>query len=228
MKTILFVDDQKDIISLYKQYATKEGYNVLWAFDGEEALDVFYNNKVDLIALDVMMPKLDGFEVVKEIRKTSMVPIIMITAKGEDFEKIMGFEIGADDYIVKPFSLKELMVRIFAMLRRIDSTKNTAIELKELTINPSSYEVKINNDVLHVTKKEFDLLLTFANNVNRVFTREDLLNLVWGHDYIGDDRTIDAHIKRLREKCEKANLTSYKISTVWGVGYKFEVNHENT
>ncbi len=228
MKTILFVDDQKDIISLYRQYATKEGYNVLWAFDGEEALEVFYDNEIDLIALDVMMPKMDGFEVVKEIRKTSMVPIIMITAKGEDFEKIMGFEIGADDYIVKPFSLKELMVRIFAMLRRIDTTKNTIIQLQELSINPSGYEVKINDEVLHVTRKEFELLITFANNINRVFTREDLLNLVWGHDYIGDDRTIDAHIKRLREKCEKASLISYKISTVWGVGYKFEVNHENT
>lgn len=228
MKTILFVDDQKDIISLYRQYATKEGYHVLWAFDGEQALEVFYNNKIDLIALDVMMPKMDGFEVVKEIRKTSMVPIIMITAKGEDFEKIMGFEIGADDYIVKPFSLKELMVRIFAMLRRIDTAKNTIIQLQELSIDPASYEVKINDKVLHVTKKEFDLLITFSSNVNRVFTREDLLNLVWGHDYIGDDRTIDAHIKRLREKCEKANLINYKISTVWGVGYKFEVNHENT
>jgi|SRR5690554_79197 len=228
MKTILFVDDQKDIISLYKQYATKQGYNVLVAFDGEEALDVFYNNKVDLIALDVMMPKVDGFEVVKEIRETSMVPIIMITAKGEDFEKIMGFEIGADDYIVKPFSLKELMIRIFALLRRIDATKNTEIQLQELIIDPSSYEVSINKQTVHVTKKEFDLLITFANNINRVFRREDLLDIVWGNDYVGDDRTVDAHIKRLREKCERANLTSYKITTVWGVGYKFEENHENS
>ncbi len=228
MKTILFVDDQQDILHLLKQYALKEGYDVLCAQDGEEALHQFYSNNPDIVCLDVMMPKKDGFEVVKEIRKTSMVPIIMITAKAEDYEKIMGLDIGADDYITKPFSFKELMARIAALLRRADGFTQQEIKVGELSIHPSSYQVSYNQHDIHVTKKEFELIHLFAKNINRVYTREDLLALLWGFDYEGDDRTVDAHIKRLREKLENANVKDCQITTIWGVGYKFEVNHENT
>ncbi len=228
MKTILIADDQKDIVSILSQYCEKEGYRVIPAFDGEQALALFAEHDIDCVCLDVMMPNLDGFEVCRTIRKSSMVPIIMITAKGEDFEKIMGLELGADDYMVKPFSPRELIARIRAIFRRLDHTTNQFISIGGLVIDPSAYSVQAEDYTLSLTKKEFEILSTLAQHVNRVFSREDLLSLVWGYDYLGDDRTVDAHIKRLRQKCEQIPNKRCQITTIWGVGYKFEVLDENT
>ncbi len=228
MKTILIADDQKDIVSILSQYCEKEGYQVVSAFDGEQALAQFYQHEIDCVCLDVMMPHLDGFEVCKTIRKTSMVPIIMITAKGEDFEKIMGLELGADDYLVKPFSPRELIARIRAIFRRLDYTSQHLLNVGGLEIDPNAYTVRSDRHELSLTKKEFEILSTLAQHVNRVFTREDLLSLIWGYDYLGDDRTVDAHIKRLRQKCDQIPNKKCQITTIWGVGYKFEVLDENT
>ena len=213
---VLIVDDNKQIISILEAYARKEGYQTVIAVDGQEALDVFQRERPDIILLDVMMPKIDGFEVCRVIRKTSNVPIIMITARGEDFEKIMGLEIGADDYIVKPFSPGEIMARIKAILRRIQpKTENLQVfSYDNLQINLADYTVSIDNKVLSLTKKD------------RVFSRDMLLNKLWGYDYIGDSRTVDSHIKRLRAKLEKYPHDKWEIKTIWGVGYKFEVSDD--
>ena len=172
-----------------------------------------------------MMPNKDGFQVCREIRKESNVPIIMITARGEDFEKIMGLEIGADDYIVKPFSAGEVMARVKAVLRRIntDDHKKEIFEFDNLRINLEDYTVYIDNKLVSLTKKEFEIFWTLANNKNKVFSRDNLLNLLWGYDYIGDNRTVDNHIKRLRAKIDEFEHNSWLISTIWGVGYKFEI-----
>lgn len=228
MRRILIADDNKNIISILSDYAKKEGYEVFTAFDGEETLDVFDNHKIDLILLDVMMPKLDGFEVCKIIRETSTVPIIMITARGEDYDKIMGLDIGADDYIVKPFSPGEVMARVRAILRRVSDDKSEIIQYDNLKIDLEKYVVEIDEKLVNLTKKEIEILWLLVANKGKVFTRDNLLDSIWGYDYYGDSRTVDSHIKRLRAKLNKFSNNKWKIKTIWGVGYQFEVEKNET
>lgn len=225
MPKVLIIDDNKQITSILEEYAKNEGYMTVVATDGNEGIRMFNAESPDIILLDVMMPKMDGFEVCREIRKTSQAPIIMITARGEDFEKIMGLEIGADDYIVKPFSPGEVMARIKAILRRIKrDEKNTHVfRYLNLEINIEDYSVFIGQSPVSLTKKEIELLWTLATNCNKVFTRDNLLSSLWGYDYFGDSRTIDSHIKRLRAKLDNYSHSGWDIKTIWGVGYKFEV-----
>ncbi len=226
MPTILIVDDNKQITSILEDYAKKEGFIPHTALDGCEAIDLFQKLNPDIVLLDVMMPKMDGFEVCREIRKTSNTPVIMITARGEDFEKIMGLDIGADDYIVKPFSPGEVMARVRAILRRLvrtDEKKLQKYTYSNLKINLDDYLVTINDSNVSLTKKEIELLWTLATNHNKVFSRDNLLNSLWGYDYYGDSRTVDSHIKRLRAKLDTFKHDSWEIKTIWGVGYKFEV-----
>ncbi|HZK43711.1 MAG TPA: response regulator transcription factor [Syntrophomonadaceae bacterium] len=228
MISILIADDNQQITSILEEYAKKEGYMPTIAYDGSVALEHFYNQNPDIILLDVMMPLIDGFEVCRQIRKTSNVPIIMITARGEDYEKIMGLDIGADDYIVKPFSPAEVMARIRAILRRIgldDNKSKNEFNFDNLFINLDDYTVTIDDNKLSLTKKEFEILWTLANNKNKVFSRDNLLNSLWGYDYFGDNRTVDSHIKRLRAKLDEFEHDNWEIKTIWGVGYKFEVKN---
>lgn len=225
MPTILIADDNKQITSILEEYAKKDGYTVKVAFDGLEALESFREFQPDVVLLDVMMPKMDGFEVCREIRRNSNVPVIMITARGEDFEKIMGLDIGADDYIVKPFSPAEVMARIRAVLRRLSKTegqKHQTFNFSNLKINLDDYSVTVGEQDMALTKKEIELLWTLATNRNKVFSRDNLLNSLWGYDYFGDSRTVDSHIKRLRAKLEDIEHPEWDIKTIWGVGYKFE------
>lgn len=231
MPRILIVDDNKQIVSILSEYAKKEGFETIVSSDGEEALQAFQKQKFDIILLDVMMPKKDGFEVCREIRRTSNVPVIMITARGEDFERIMGLDIGADDYIVKPFSPGEVMARVRAILRRIERTpENEKVQkmfnFENLTICLDDFTVSIDNQDIPLTKKEIELLWVMATNKNRVFSRDHLLDSVWGYDYFGDNRTVDSHIKRLRAKIDEYSHPKWQIKTIWGVGYKFEVNKD--
>lgn len=225
MIKILIADDNKQIISILEEYAKKEGYEPIAARDGQEAIELFRTRQPDIILLDVMMPMIDGLEVCREIRKTSNVPIIMITARGEDFEKIMGLDIGADDYIVKPFSPGEVMARVRAILRRLEGDQNQQTFIFDnLKVNLDSYTATIDGQDLSLTKKELELLWTLATNTNKVFSRDNLLDSIWGYDYFGDSRTVDSHIKRLRTKLDKYEHDKWQIKTIWGVGYKFEVN----
>ena len=232
MANILIADDNRQITSILSEYARKENFVPFLAYDGEEALRLFSENEFDIVLLDVMMPKKDGFEVCREIRRNSNVPIIMITARGEDFEKIMGLDIGADDYIVKPFAPGEVMARIRAILRRMErSSENAGQEevftYDNLTIRLDSFSVSIDGEELPLTKKEIELLWLMATHQNRVFTRENLLNRVWGYEYYGDSRTVDSRIKRLRSKLDEFEHPAWQIKTVWGVGYKFESDIKN-
>jgi DNA-binding response OmpR family regulator len=225
---ILIADDNQQITSILEGYAKKEGYQVIVALDGIKALQEFRENKPDLILLDVMMPGIDGFQICREIRRTSNVPIIMVTARGEDYDKIMGLDIGADDYIVKPFSPPEVMARVRAILRRIereDSGDHHILSLENLVINLEDYTVTINNISISLTKKEFELLWALASHKNKVFSRDNLLDSLWGQDYYGDSRTVDSHIKRLRSKLDVLPHPHWEIKTIWGVGYKFEVKN---
>ncbi len=226
MKTILIADDNKQLVSVLSEYSKKEGYKVFKAYDGEEALEIFKKEKIDLALLDVMMPKKYGYQVCSEIRSKSNIPIIMITAKGEDFEKIMGLDMGADDYIVKPFSPGEVMARIRAIMRRLNevpqSSKNENLLYDNLKISLDQLKVTIDCIIIELTKTEIDLLWLMANNRNRVFTRDNILDFVWGEDFFGDIRTIDSHIKRLRSKLSKVEHPNWNIKTVWGTGYTFE------
>ncbi len=225
---ILIADDMEQIANILAGYAEKEGFKVFKAFDGQEAIELFEKVKFDMILLDVMMPKKDGFEVCKEIRKKSSVPVIMITARGEDYDKIMGLDIGADDYIVKPFSPAEVMARIRSILRRTSpNLKKNVIEFSGLKIELDSMLVSVEGKNIPVTKKEFELLLLFVNSPGQVFTREQLLDNIWGIDYDGDSRTVDAHIKRLRAKLEAVPHQGWDITTIWGTGYKFETQNSN-
>ncbi len=222
---VLIVDDDENICELISLYLKKEGYITVCANDGEEALSKFKTSQPDLIILDVMLPKIDGIRVCREIRASSNVPIIMLTAKGETFDKVLGLEMGADDYLVKPFEAKELVARIKAVLRRFDT--KTVIDKTEvlypgLYISISNYVLKINDKEIDVPPKELELLYFLSSHPNRVFTREQLLGEVWDFDYYGDSRTVDVHVKRLREKLEGADY-NWSLKTVWGVGYKFEV-----
>jgi DNA-binding response OmpR family regulator len=233
MPNILIADDNKQIVSILREYAQKEGYTVFVANDGEEALQIFDKNTFSIVLLDVMMPKKDGFEVCREIRRSSNIPVIMVTARGEDFERIMGLDIGADDYIVKPFSPGEVMARVRAILRRIERTKENAEKQKKLvhdnlTICLDNFIATINDEVLSLTKKEIELLWVMASNKGMVFTREHLLDTVWGYDYFGDNRTVDSHIKHLRAKLDKYSHPRWNVTTIWGMGYKFEVVADET
>ena len=226
MYKVLIADDNKQIVSILSEYCKKNNFIVSTVFNGEDALKEVEENKFDIVLLDVMMPKKDGFDVCREVRKFSNVPIIMITARGEDYEKIMGLEIGADDYIVKPFSPGEIIARINAILRRItpkndDSEKIFSFDNLEIDLN--NFTVKINNEIISLTKKEIEILWTLATNQNKVFTRENLLDLIWGFDYFGESRTVDTHIKRLRAKMDNYEHKKWKIKTIWGVGYKFDI-----
>lgn len=225
MLTILIADDNKQIASILEEYSKKEDFTPSIARDGQEALNLFKTIHPDIILLDVMMPQIDGFEVCREIRKTSNVPIIMITARGEDFEKIMGLDIGADDYIVKPFSPGEVMARVRAAMRRISHSngqKNQLYVFDNLKIDLDDYIVTVNDIGVSLTKKEIEILWTLATNKNKVFSRDNLLNNLWGYDYFGDSRTVDSHIKRLRAKLDEFSHENWEIRTIWGIGYKFE------
>ncbi len=224
MNRILIADDNEDIVNILKKFAERENLDADVAFDGQQALDMFDKNNYDLILLDIMMPKKDGYEVCKTIRKTSMVPIIMITAKGEDYEKIMGLDLGADDYIVKPFSVAEVMARVRAILRRIEkkSDQNPALVIDSMKLDLDSYTFEVDGQNVDLTKKEFELLWTLASNTGKVYTRENLLDSLWGYDYYGDSRTVDTHVKRLRAKLAAFPGLDDVIKTIRGVGYKFK------
>lgn len=223
---ILIVDDDENICELLRLYLEKDGFETVVANDGEEAVDFAAKYSPDLILLDIMLPKLDGWQVCREIRKTSDTPIIMLTAKGETFDKILGLELGADDYVSKPFDAKEVIARIKAVLRRSkESEKNSQVnEVKydKLRINLTNYELEVNGVKIDTPPKELELIYHLASNPNRVYTRDQLLDEVWGFDYYGDSRTVDVHVKRLREKLEGVS-DQWCLKTVWGVGYKFEV-----
>jgi len=225
---MLIADDNRQITSILEEYAKKEGYDVKIAYNGRQALDTFDKHKPDIVLLDVMMPIIDGFEVCRRIRKVSNVPLIMITARGEDFERIMGLDIGADDYIVKPFSPAEVMARVRAVMRRIgaENISSKLFVYDNIKINMEDYIVTIDENNVSLTKKEIEILWTLAVNKNKVFTRENLLNSLWGYDYYGDSRTVDSHIKRLRSKIDNFQHKNWEIKTIWGVGYKFEVYDE--
>lgn len=227
MYNVLIADDNLQIVSILKEYCKKNNFNVTLAHDGEETLEKIRNNKFDIVLLDIMMPKKNGFDVCKKVRTFSNVPIIMITARGEDFERIMGLETGADDYIVKPFSPGEVIARIHAILRRVIPNENISQEkifsYDNLTINLSDFTVKISDENVSLTKKEIELLWLLSTNRNKVFTRENLLDSIWGYDYFGDSRTVDSHIKRLRAKLDNYEHETWNIKTIWGVGYKFDI-----
>lgn len=225
MPNMLIADDNRQIASILSEYAKKDGYTVSRAYDGEEALRLFRAGAFDVVLLDVMMPKKDGFEVCRELREISDVPILMITARGEDFERIMGLDIGADDYIVKPFSPGEVMARVRAILRRLDRAGGPSarlLRIDDLAVDLDDFTVRIGDKPVRLTKKETELLWTLASAPGRVFTRDSLLDLLWGGDYYGDNRTVDSHIKRLRQKLDRLPHGPWEIKTIWGVGYKFE------
>lgn len=221
---IMIVDDDVNICELIRLYLEKEKYTTAIVTDGHEAVSSFSEIKPDLVLLDIMLPGMDGWQVCRKIRSTSNVPIIMLSAKGETFDKVLGLELGADDYIVKPFETKEVLARIKAVLRR--SASSAAEQIKEvhydkLSINLTNYELKVNGVQVDTPPKELELIFHLASNPNRVFTRDQLLDEVWGFDYYGDSRTVDVHVKRLREKLEGVS-DKWELKTVWSVGYKFE------
>lgn len=227
---VLIVDDDKNICDLLRLYLEKEGYSVILSHDGEEAVVKFNALKPDIVLLDVMLPGLDGWQVCREIRKKSNIPILMITAKSDTFDKVLGLELGADDYIVKPFDSKEVIARIKAVVRRTGQSP-AEMEVREvrydkLSVNMTRYELKVDGKVVDAPPKELELLFYLASNPNRVYTRDQLLDEVWGFEYYGDSRTIDVHIKRLREKLEGVS-DKWEMKTVWGVGYKFETDEED-
>lgn len=226
MDKILIADDNVQITKILSEFARKEGFEPVSAHDGEEVIKRFQEEEFTIILLDVMMPKKDGFEVCREIRRLSNVPVIMITARGEDFERIMGLDIGADDYIVKPFSGAEVMARIRAILRRVDCLAQAAppkyLVYDNLRVCLENADVMIENQKVALTKKELEILWTLLDNRGKIFSRDHLLSSLWGYDYFGDNRTVDSHIKRLRAKLDKIPHPNWQIKTIWGMGYKFE------
>ena len=226
---LLVVDDDPNISELLKLYFEKEGYDVRTAGDGAEAISTFKMFDPDMVLLDIMLPKKDGWQVCREIREMSSTPVIMITAKGEIFDKVLGLELGADDFVVKPFDMKELSARVKAVLRRYQSNasqggEDGTIKFDNIEISKQKYELKIKGKRVDIPPKELDLLYFLATNCNRVFSRDQLLDKVWGFDYLGDSRTVDVHVKRLREKLEGVS-DKWALKTVWGVGYKFEMSN---
>jgi DNA-binding response OmpR family regulator len=223
---ILLVDDEERIRAMIKEYLILEEYDIEEASNGVEALNLFKQKTYVFVILDVMMPKMDGWSVCREIRKTSSVPIIMLTARGEEYDKLFGFELGADDYIIKPFSPKELIARMKAILRRsapavsnVSTVQEDVVTLQGIRIDFAARNVYVDDVIVSLTPKEYELLTFFVKNPNRVFSREQLVNAVWGYDFIGEDRTVDTHVKMLRESIKKYRKM---IVTVWGTGYKFE------
>ena len=225
MLKILLVDDDPNIRQLVNLYLQKEGFEVMMADRGDEALKMFKASPPNLILLDIMLPGMDGWQVCREVRKISNIPIIMLTAKDETFDKVLGLELGADDYVAKPFDMKELVARIKAVSRRFQNAEAPEKELvfPGLTININQYTVMYMGKELEMPPKELELLYFLASHPGMVFTREQLLEQVWGYDYFGDSRTVDVHVKRLREKLTEGEKLGWQIKTVWGVGYKFEV-----
>ena len=229
MSCMLIADDNQQLLQVLTDAAQKQGFTVLQATDGQQAVELFEKNSIQIALLDVMMPKLDGFAVCRQIRSKSDLPIIMITARGEDFEKIMGLDIGADDYIVKPCSPAEVMARVCAVLRRVQAAgpaDGKQLQVDTLSINLNDYTVRVSGQQIALTKREVDLLFTLAQCRNRAFTREMLLYQLWGYDYYGDPRTVDSHIKRLRAKLDAVWHPGWKIATIRNVGYRFEVQDE--
>ncbi len=226
---VLIADDDPNVLELLSLYLQKDDYEVLTALDGEEALRVTREQNPDLLILDVMMPKLDGWEVCRAVRQESLVPIIMLTAKGEDYDRILGLELGADDYVVKPFNPVEVVARVKAILRRVQREEHKAkvLDFPGLHIDVARHEVTVEGRSVALTPKEFDLLVFLAERPGWAYTREQILSHVWGYDFVGDGRTVDAHIKRLRQKLAvPGKKQPWSIATVWGVGYKFEEHRE--
>lgn len=224
---ILIIEDNEQIVDVLTRYLNKAEYETAVIHDGKDALPYFEQNQVDFVLLDIMLPNVNGFTICQQIREKSTVPIIMITAKSEDADRILGLEIGADDYIIKPFSPKEVLSRIKAILRRIHFEKEptiTQLSLGSLRLFLEKRQAIVNEREIKLTKKEFELLVLFAKYPNKVFTRDNLLDAVWGYDYFGDSRTVDSHIKRLRAKLKKASVADCQIETVWGEGYRIEVH----
>ena len=227
MSKILVVDDELNICELLKLYLENEGYTVFTANDGQAAVTAFQQKAPDLVLLDIMLPKMDGWQVCRKIRAKDNTPFLMLTAKGETYDKVLGLELGADDYVVKPFDAKEVVARVKAVLRRTQGKNDNAEESKKvvtydkLEINIANYELKVNGVQIDTPPKELELIYHFASNPNRVFTRDQLLDEVWGFEFYGDSRTVDVHVKRLREKLEGVS-DKWELKTVWGVGYKFE------
>ena len=223
---ILVIDDDANICELLRIFLEKENYEVVKASDGAQGVAMFKQTDPDLVLLDIMLPKKDGWQVCREIREISQKPIIMITAKGDVFDKVLGLELGADDFIVKPFDMKEVSARVKAVLRRYNTSgrdvDDETVRFENIEINIQKYELKINSKVVEIPPKELQLLHFLASNYNRVFTRDQLLDKVWGFDYLGDSRTVDVHVKRLREKLDGVS-DKWVLKTVWGVGYKFEL-----
>ncbi|MDI9468654.1 MAG: response regulator transcription factor [Bacillota bacterium] len=222
MTRLLIVDDNEQITEVVRRFAEKEGMTADIANDGREALELFHKHPYDLILLDIMMPQLDGYQVLRAIRQESLVPVILLTAKGEDYERIMGLDYGADDYVVKPFSTGELMARIRAVLRRIPGAREAKVELDDLLLDLDTYECRVSGELIPLTVKEFSLLYLLAAHVGKVFSRDAILDRVWGDDYYGDARTVDSHITRLRSKLPARELRQWDIVTVRGIGYKVE------
>lgn len=224
---ILMVDDEPKMRDLVKLYLEREGYKVTEAADGEQALNLLPGANYDLVILDVMMPKIDGLTVCREIRKNHEIPVIMLTARGEEIDRVLGFELGADDYVVKPFSPRELVARVKALLRRTGAraadNAGSNLRYQGLNINVDAREVEVEGHRVNLTPKEFELLAFLARNAGRVFSREQLLEHVWGYDFYGDLRTVDTHVKKIREKISRYGQAASYVVTVWGVGYKFEV-----
>ena len=226
---ILIVDDDENIAELISLYLTKECYDTQIVYNGEDALNTFDSWSPNLVLLDLMLPGMDGYQVCREIRTKSSVPIIMLSAKGEVFDKVLGLELGADDYIIKPFDSKEMVARVRAVLRRFqevkpppkEEPKDKLVAFDGLEINLNNYTVICDNEFIDMPPKEIELLYCLASSPNQVFTREQLLDSIWGYEYIGDTRTVDVHIKRIREKIKETS--NWNIGTVWGIGYKFEV-----
>ena len=220
---IMVVDDEKNICELLRLYLVKEDFDVTICNNGSDAISLIRQNQPSLVLLDIMMPVIDGWEVCRQVREFSNVPIIMLTAKGETFDKVMGLDLGADDYIVKPFDTKEVVARVKAVLRRSSSADTEGeVRYDKLTVNIVKYELCVDGKVIDTPPKELELLYHLAKNPNRVYTRDQLLDEVWGFEYFGDSRTVDVHVKRLREKLEGVS-DQWSLKTVWGVGYKFEV-----
>ncbi len=231
-KKILIVDDDENIAELISLYLVKECFDTVKVTSGEDAFEMFSSEPFDLVILDIMLPGMDGYQVCSKLRSVSTVPIILLSAKGETFDKVLGLDMGADDYIMKPFEAKEMVARVKALLRRFERCEKTpektsddfTVRCRDLEINISNYTVVFNGKKVEMTPKEIELLHFLASHPARVFTREQLLEELWGYDYIGDTRTVDVHIKRIREKIVGAK--DWEIATVWGVGYKFEVKDE--